>query len=122
MRRFPREPVLTSANRDLPRLATGRCQRCVADLVYLYRALKAPAMVQPHQRLAERARAEDWTHEEFLAAWLEQEVAARQANGLAIAAAGSGRRYRSSEGGDENDRQVGAVNRSHTERVAPVVP
>ena len=33
------------------------------------------------ERLAERARAEEWTQEEFLAACLEREVAARQANG-----------------------------------------
>jgi DNA replication protein DnaC len=32
-------------------------------------------------RLAERARAESWTHEEFLAACLQREVAARQAHG-----------------------------------------
>ena len=36
---------------------------------------------RPIERLAERARAESWTHEEFLAACLEREVAARQANG-----------------------------------------
>ena len=32
-------------------------------------------------RLAERARSDGWTHEEFLAACLEREVAARAANG-----------------------------------------
>jgi DNA replication protein DnaC len=32
-------------------------------------------------RLAERARQEEWSHEEFLAACLEREVAARQTNG-----------------------------------------
>jgi DNA replication protein DnaC len=32
-------------------------------------------------RLAERARAEGWTHEEFLAACLQREVAAREAHG-----------------------------------------
>jgi DNA replication protein DnaC len=38
-------------------------------------------LAQSIERLAERARAESWTHEEFLAACLEREVAARQANG-----------------------------------------
>jgi len=33
------------------------------------------------ERLGERARAESWSHEEFLAACLEREVAARQSNG-----------------------------------------
>ena len=38
-------------------------------------------MAKSVDRLAERARAESWTHEEFLAACLEREVAARQSNG-----------------------------------------
>src|SRR5580700_3475811 len=52
-----------------------------ADLAYLCRALKAPSLAQSIERLAERARAEGWSHEDFLAACLEREVAARQANG-----------------------------------------
>jgi len=41
----------------------------------------ARSMAQAVGRLAERARTEDWTHEEFLAACLQREVAARQSNG-----------------------------------------
>jgi DNA replication protein DnaC len=52
-----------------------------ADLAYLCRALKAPSLAAAITRLAERARAETWTHEEFLAACLEREVAARQDHG-----------------------------------------
>jgi DNA replication protein DnaC len=52
-----------------------------AELVFLTRALKAPTLRQSVARLAERARAEGWTHEEFLAACLQREVAARQAHG-----------------------------------------
>jgi DNA replication protein DnaC len=52
-----------------------------SDLAYLCRALKAPSLAQAYERLAERARSESWTHEEFLAACLEREVAARQSNG-----------------------------------------
>jgi len=52
-----------------------------SDIAYLCRALKAPSMGKAVERLAERARSEEWTHEEFLAACLEREVAARQANG-----------------------------------------
>lgn len=55
--------------------------RPAADLAYLCRALKAPSLAQAVERLADRARADGWTHEEFLAACLEREVAARQANG-----------------------------------------
>ena len=53
----------------------------VAELAFLTRALKAPTLRTSVARLAERARAESWTHEEFLAACLQREVAARQAHG-----------------------------------------
>ena len=52
-----------------------------ADVAYLCRALKAPSLAAAVERLAERARTDGWTHEEFLAACLEREVAARAANG-----------------------------------------
>jgi DNA replication protein DnaC len=51
------------------------------EIAYLTRALKAPSLGQAVQRLAERARAESWTHEEFLAACLQREVAARESHG-----------------------------------------
>ncbi len=51
------------------------------DLVYLCRELKAPALQAAAGRLAERARTDGWSHEEFLAACLEREVAARQSHG-----------------------------------------
>jgi DNA replication protein DnaC len=56
-------------------------KRPSADVAYLCRALKAPAMGAAVERLAERARNDNWTHEEFLAACLEREVASRQTNG-----------------------------------------
>jgi DNA replication protein DnaC len=52
-----------------------------SEVAYLCRALKAPSLARSFKRLAERARSEEWTHEEFLAACLEREVAARQTNG-----------------------------------------
>ena len=52
-----------------------------ADIAYLCRALKAPSLAASVDRLAERARSEQWSHEEFLAACLEREVAARQDHG-----------------------------------------
>jgi DNA replication protein DnaC len=60
----------TTATRDL----TG-------ELAFLTRALKAPTLRGSVARLAERARAEGWSHEEFLAACLQREVAAREAHG-----------------------------------------
>ena len=55
--------------------------RASSDLAYLCRALKAPSLFKSVDRLAERARTEGWSHEEFLCACLEREAAARQANG-----------------------------------------
>jgi DNA replication protein DnaC len=61
---------------------TAQSQRDVsAGLAFLTRALKAPALRESVTRLAERARAESWTHEEFLAACLQREVAARESHG-----------------------------------------
>ena len=51
------------------------------EIAFLTRALKAPTLRESVPRLAERARAESWTHEEFLAACLQREVAARESHG-----------------------------------------
>src|SRR6187399_712620 len=52
-----------------------------AELAFLTRALKAPTLRECVDRLAERARAESWTHEEFLTACLQREVSARESHG-----------------------------------------
>ena len=52
-----------------------------AELAFLTRALKAPTLREAVDRLAERARAESWTHEEFLVACLQREVSARESHG-----------------------------------------
>ena len=52
-----------------------------AELGFLTRALKAPTLREAVARLAERARAETWSHEEFLAACLQREVSARESHG-----------------------------------------
>jgi DNA replication protein DnaC len=63
-------------------MATKTSGRNVAaELAYLTRTLKAPSLAAAVDRLAERARAESWTHEEFLAACLQREVAARESHG-----------------------------------------
>ena len=58
---------------------TGR--DVTAELAFLTRALKAPTLRDSIARLAERARAENWTHEEYLAACLQREVSARESHG-----------------------------------------
>jgi DNA replication protein DnaC len=52
-----------------------------SEISYLTRALKVPTLRESVHRLAERARAESWTHEEFLAACLQREVSARESHG-----------------------------------------
>jgi DNA replication protein DnaC len=58
---------------------TGRDM--AAEVAFLTRALKAPTLRESVPRLAERARTESWTHEEFLVACLQREVAARETHG-----------------------------------------
>ena len=64
------------------------------QLTYLASALKAPRITEAAGRLADHARDAGWTHEEYLAAVLDREVAARNASGaqLRIRAAGFGSR------------------------------
>jgi DNA replication protein DnaC len=51
------------------------------QIAFLTRALKAPTLRECVTRLADRARAEAWTHEEYLAACLQREVSAREDHG-----------------------------------------
>lgn len=60
---------------------TTKPRDVTAEIAFLTRALKAPTMREAVDRLAERARAESWTHEEFLAACLQREVSARETHG-----------------------------------------
>jgi DNA replication protein DnaC len=62
-----------------PRKSAGR--DVTSELAFLTRALKAPTLREVIPRLADRARTESWTHEEFLAACLQREVAARESHG-----------------------------------------
>jgi len=52
-----------------------------AEVAFLTRALKAPTLRESVARLAERARSESWSHEEFLVACLQREVSARESHG-----------------------------------------
>src|ERR1700731_3956253 len=60
---------------------TAGSRDVTAELVYLTRALKAPTLREAVERLAERARTETWSYEEFLAACLQREVSARESHG-----------------------------------------
>ena len=52
-----------------------------AEVAFLTRALKAPTLRESVPRLADRARTEAWSHEEFLVACLQREVSARESHG-----------------------------------------
>src|SRR5262245_18980954 len=60
---------------------TAQARDVTAEVAFLTRALKAPTLREAVTRLAERARSESWTHEEFLVACLQREVAARDSHG-----------------------------------------
>lgn len=65
--------------------AAGSSSRTARDVTgevaFLTRALKAPTLRDAVPRLAERARAEGWSHEEYLVACLQREVSARESHG-----------------------------------------
>jgi DNA replication protein DnaC len=61
--------------------ATAASRDLSSEVAFLTRALKAPALRESAARLAERARAESWSHEEFLVACLQREVSARESHG-----------------------------------------
>ena len=62
-------------------VVTPTQEQTLSEIAYLTRALKAPTLRDSVERLAERARAEGWTHEQFLAACLQREVSARDSHG-----------------------------------------
>ncbi|MFD4612237.1 IS21-like element helper ATPase IstB [Streptomyces sp. NPDC058440] len=61
--------------------ATRTTRQTTADLAFLARAMKAPALLDAAERLAERAQAESWSHLEYLVACLQREVSARDSHG-----------------------------------------
>jgi DNA replication protein DnaC len=66
----------------MPATKTAAASRdTTAEIAFLTRALKAPTLRESVGRLADRARSESWTHEEFLIACLQREVAARESHG-----------------------------------------
>ena len=52
-----------------------------SELQHLFRAMKAPAAAKALPKLAERARAEEWSYERFAQALLSTETSARDAHG-----------------------------------------
>jgi hypothetical protein len=62
--------------------------RPTTELAYLFRQLKAPAAARALPKLADRARAEEWSYEQFAAALLKTETdAAVRKAGVVVARA-----------------------------------
>lgn len=55
-----------------------------SHIVFLTRALKTPVIRESFSRLADQAREESWTHEQYLAAVLDRQVTAREASGTSM--------------------------------------
>ena len=72
---------MTTKTASTTRTASSGNRDLTAEIGFLTRALKAPTMREAVARLAERARTESWTHEEFLVACLQREVSARESHG-----------------------------------------
>ena len=70
-----------ATTRATTKTASSSGRDMTSELAFLTRALKAPTLREAVPRLAERARAESWTHEEFLTACLGREVSARESHG-----------------------------------------
>ena len=72
---------LTRRSRDGRQDPPPRPRDLTSEIAFLTRALKAPTLRDAVDRLAQRARSESWTHEEFLVACLQREVSARESHG-----------------------------------------
>lgn len=59
-------------------------EKIASTMGYLVRVLKTPTIGRVWQVLADQARDESWSHEEYLAAVLQRQVADREANGTAL--------------------------------------
>jgi DNA replication protein DnaC len=55
--------------------------RSTSELAHLFRALKAPAAARALPKLADRARAEEWSYEQFAAVLLKTEIDSRDSHG-----------------------------------------
>jgi hypothetical protein len=55
--------------------------RPTTELAHLFRQLKAPAAARALPKLADRARAEEWSYEQFAAALLKTETDSRDSHG-----------------------------------------
>jgi DNA replication protein DnaC len=77
----PNTTTATSTGTTTSARSSSAARDLGGEVAFLTRALKAPTLRESVPRLAQRARAENWSHEEFLVACLQREVAARESHG-----------------------------------------
>jgi DNA replication protein DnaC len=71
----------TTTTTDPPTTPAVRPEKIPAQLAYLTRTLKIPTIGRVWEELADHARAENWSHEEYLAAVLSRQAADRESAG-----------------------------------------
>lgn len=69
--------------------AVTTTSQTVSTMAYLVRVLKTPTIGRCWEQLADQARDEGWSHEDYLAAVLQRQVADREANGTTLRIAGA---------------------------------
>jgi DNA replication protein DnaC len=76
--------VTTTAARATTGTATATKDGMPSMLAYLTRVLKTPTIGAFWEELAEQARDQNWSHEEYLAALLQRQVADRESKGTTM--------------------------------------
>ena len=76
-------PKTTTPKTTTPKV-TGASTELGSKLAYLTRALKTPTIARVWHDLAAQARDRNWSHEEYLTAVLERQVADRESAGTTM--------------------------------------
>lgn len=77
----PSPELTTPMPADTPPLASIPADGLPAQIAYLTRALKIPTISRCWEDLADQARDDNWSHEEYLAALLQRQLADRESAG-----------------------------------------
>jgi hypothetical protein len=75
---------MTTATKAKTGTGTATKDGLTSMIAYLTRVLKTPTIGAFWEELAEQARDENWSHEEYLAALLQRQVADRESKGTVI--------------------------------------
>lgn len=65
-------------------MSTTTTEKISSTMEHLARAMKTPTIAKVWEQLAATARDEGWSHEQYLAAVMERQVADREANGTSL--------------------------------------